>query len=199
MGNYSELYFAGKKAPPKRGELSNDSPYLLSKYHVPLLWLALFDPKDIVDIPVDGGEDVNPYLVKARDEAVVMLTSREPWLLSNFKNLKSLWVSQFKAVLEGADFDYVHLDTSDIGSMVGSGEEWKSLLGKILRMFSEQVPQEASPGLFGRLFAKPKEQTSWDVFNQRLGSAFNGDRGAQPWPYCGASGTDETMPWECDL
>jgi len=177
MGDYSHLFFTNSKIPPKRGELADASTYLLINRQVPLLWLALFNPNDILTIPSDDGEDCDPYLVKERKQAIVTLDSRETWLLANFENLKPHWILQFKAVLEKTEFLYVWLDTREIGSMIGTGKEWKVTLEKILEIFSNPP--------------------NWVVFNKILGD-YKGIQSTEPWPYAGASGTDDPMPWESD-
>jgi hypothetical protein len=75
MGSYSELYFSGVRGRPGRGTLSNDSPYLLSKYHLPILWLGLFDARDIEDdAHSQEPTDVWPY--KRTEAAAALLGSR---------------------------------------------------------------------------------------------------------------------------
>lgn len=199
MGCFSYLYLANTESPLKPGELNEDSPYLLSKYHVPLFWLALFEPTDVRGIPTEDGEDIDPYLVRNRKRACALLESRGPWLVENFRGIKPLWLSQFRAVLEAPAFHYVHVDSSEVGSMMGTGEEWRSALEEMLGIFSVAPPEASPSGFFGRLFGGPMERSSWNVFNRMLGPAFNGDQGNEPWPYCGASGTDESMSWERDL
>ncbi|MGE8441401.1 MAG: hypothetical protein ACN6OS_07410 [Comamonas testosteroni] len=47
MSDDSELYFLEHENRPTRTELeSNSSPYLLSEWHLPIVWVALFQPWD---------------------------------------------------------------------------------------------------------------------------------------------------------
>jgi hypothetical protein len=197
MGHYSELYFSNTRSRPKRGEFSADSPHLLSKYHVPLLWLALFEPRDIVLIAQEEDDDRWPYLVKTRTEALQLLASREQAIVTRFPSLKREWLAQFKALLERSPFEYVHLDTSDVGSMVCSGEEWHSKLQSMLSIFSNE-PSSPQPSFLGKLLRRPSAIDGWAIFNSMLGPAFEGEAGEKPWPYCGGSGTNELMPWETE-
>ncbi|QNK68965.1 hypothetical protein [Variovorax sp. PAMC26660] len=201
MGDYSELYFSGVKTPPGRGELSDTSPYLLSKYHVPLFWLAMFDGEDIADRrESEEPDDVWPYLAKKRAQAIAMLDTRRPRLISHFPGMDPVWLNQFASMLARTPFEYVHLDTSQIGGMVGTGPEWRQSLETMLGIFEVEPPPPVRQRSFiGRLFRtanEPPPPPSWRLFNASFGGSYTGTRGTQPWPYCGGSGTDEAMPWE---
>src|SRR6185369_212892 len=194
MGSFSELYFSDTRTLPQQGDLSEASPYLLSKYHVPLLWLALFEPKDITVIPEEDGVESRVYLVKDRTEAIRALETREAALLARFPKLKPLWLAQFKTLLEQTPLQYVHADTNEIGGMVGTGTEWQSTLQKMLGIFS--TPSGPAPSFFDKLLGRLRASGSWAVFNKLLGTAFHGSAGDEPWPYCGGSATDVPMAWE---
>ena len=199
MGNYSELYFSEEKTPPTPSQLqSSGSPYLLSKYHIPLLWLALFRSADIVSLKDEDGEEEWPYLVAERESALLLLGTREGFLQSNFPSLDLSWLQLFKSLLEQTPFKYVHVDTSQIGGMVGSGHEWHRELELILGMFS---PAPAPPPTFLEKLLRIQTQSKgreWSLFDKRLGSVFQGASAKEPWAYCGSSGTDDEMAWEDD-
>ena len=161
---------------------------------MPLLWLALFEPKDLLAIPEEDGEDSRVYLVKDRVEAIRTLESREALILARFPKLKPLWLAQFKTLLEQTPLQYVHADTSSVGRMVGTGTEWQSTLEKMLGIFS--TPSGPPPSFFDKLLGSLRASGSWAVFNKLLGPAFHGRGGNEPWPYCGGSATDVPMPWE---
>jgi hypothetical protein len=199
MGSYSELYFSNTRANPGRGGLSNDSPYLLSKYHLPILWLGLFDTPDIDDdAHSQEPTDVWPYLVKQTKEAAVLFGSRWPFLSKHFPALESQWHDQLLSMLRDSRFEYVHLDTHQIGSMVVTGPEWRRELEVMLEMFSSET--SPAQGLLSRLLRKPSPRSpALMLYNMRFGARYDGDRRSEPWAYCGASGTDEAMPWESGL
>jgi hypothetical protein len=179
MGEYSALYLTNDVSLPVRGGLTG-CPYLLSKYHIPLLWLALFSDRDIRDVedPDDGA--LWPYLVKRRQDAVEMLHSRIDVIESAFPGLQRRWVDQFMALLNTSAFGFVHLATSEIGSMSYSGPEWREKLATLLDVFDR-----ASAG-----------NPAWAPLNELFEPAYTGDAAGKPWSYCGGSGTGEEMEWE---
>lgn len=196
MGSYSELYFANSLSSPVSVALAeSDDPYLQAKYHVPLLWLALFEPTDIADSPPEDDATSWPHLAKPTSKASALLLSRQEMLARHFPALQALWVKQFLSMLEGATAKYVHVETSDIGAMVERPAGWRRELRSMLGIFN--VPPTApSTGLIGKLFGLKSTSREWQVFNRRLGSVFDGPDGVESWVYCGSSATDEAMPWE---
>ncbi|MET3463767.1 MULTISPECIES: hypothetical protein [Variovorax] len=185
MGSYSEMYFSDVKTPPGRGELSEASPYLLARHHVPILWLALFHTGDIFDVPApDDPDDLYgpwPYMVAQRTRAIATLAARRALLSSRFQDMDPVWLIQFGLMLEQASFEYVHLDTASVGSMIGTGPEWRQSLETLLCIF------EADPSL---------ERQGWHLFNTHYVGAYRGEASKKPWTYCGSSGTNQPMPWE---
>jgi len=200
MGDYSELYFSNARTPPGRGELSEASPYLLSKYHVPLFWFALFSPEDISEHKEsDEPDDVWPYLSKRRVRAMDMFNARRAALMIHFPQIAPLWADQFAALLAQTHFEYVHLDTRQIGGMIHTGPKWRQALETMLDIFESAPPPAPVPRSFlGRLFRTPEPPGSpgWYLFKTHFSGSYAGTRGAEPWPYCGSSGTDNPMPWE---
>jgi len=198
MGNYSELYFSDSNEVLPPGALEgSESPYLLAKYHVPILWLALFQPTDIVDKVIEGGETW-PYLVKDKQEAATLLSSREEFLLSNFPFMRPEWLTQFNSLVLQTNLRYVHMDSSDVGTMDGDGpESWRSCLETMLSMFSVETPPKPT-SLLGRLFRRTPTDPGLEL-SLCIGSSYRGKDGKQPWAYCGGSGTNEPMPWEAGL
>ena len=181
MGDYSALYFSDAKTPPGRGELAETSPYLLSKYHVPLFWLAMFDREDFSERKEsDDPDEIWPYLAKKTIQAMASLEARRATLLSDFPRIDPIWLDQFVSLLAQTDFDYVHLDTRQIGGMNFTGPEWRESLESMLGIFE----------------TGPASQAGWRAFNSSFFSAYSGTNGTEPWSYCGASGTEELMPWE---
>ena len=78
MGSYSEMYFADFKIPPGRGELSEASPYLLARHHVPILWLALFHAGDIFDVPAPDDPDAMKHSGRERWPFIAARSSSTP-------------------------------------------------------------------------------------------------------------------------
>jgi hypothetical protein len=196
MGDYSELYFANsnRKIADQQGEPG--SPYLLAKYHVPLFWLALFERDDIVDVRDEATGEAWPHLVKARTAAAALFSSRQAFVQSRFPSLRSVWQQQFEQFLLRTPFEYVHVDTSQIGAMIGSASQWRADLETMLGLFSENPSATRRPSFLGKLFYKWAPSPAWELFQMRLGPAFEGANGQEPWPYCGESGTDESVPWQ---
>ena len=196
MGHYSELYFSDSSAQPARGAIGESAhPYLVSKYHVPLLWLALFATTDIVDGVPDDNEEAWPYLVKSKSAALALLSSRGSVLAESFPALKPIWLQQFTSMVQRTGAEYIHLDTSDIGAMADRADSWRLSLEAMLRIFSVP-PFSPAKSLVGRLLGLKNRSREWQVFNRLLGSAFSGADANEPWVYCGASGTDEEFEWE---
>lgn len=197
MGNFSELYFSDNKEVLPPGALEgSDSPYLLAKYHVPILWLALFQPSDLIDRVIDDGETW-PYLVKDRQDAAALLSSRESFLLSNFPLLKPEWLTQFKTLVSQSDFRYVHMDSSDVGTLdPGGPESWRNYHETALGMFSVAAPPKPT-SLLRRLIRRPPPNPGLELC-RGIGSPYRGKEGRQPWRYCGGSATNDAMPWEAD-
>ncbi len=172
------------------------TPYLLSKYHIPLLWLGLFSRNDIRDVEDDYNKGVFwPYLVKRRQDALALLASRVDIIEKAFPGLQRVWLDQFLSLVNGTPLEFVHLDTSAIGGSINVfGATWKKELEAFLSIFDQ--PQKETKGIFNRLFWARQSKPGWAQFNKRFASAYAGDRAYEPWPYCGGSGTEEEMEWE---
>lgn len=177
MSCIAELYLSDSTDVPVPGEVDPESPYLQSpSYQIPALWLALFEPADVVDAQRDDGGEAMPYLVKRRVDAIAVLRRRETRLKHSLPELKPEWFEQFESVLESSDLDYVHMDTSDIGQMAGSWEDWKQSLLDML---------DPLMGVGGEL---PQSWVDQVVPEEASQASFS---------YCGCGG-DDPMPWEDD-
>jgi hypothetical protein len=182
MAAYSSLYFTDSPLPPATGALSDSNePYLQSRYHLPLFWLAMYEQRDLTVLTADENGDAWPYLVKRRLDAIEMLASRESWLDSHFPRLDRAWLNAFQSMLSQNSSDYVHFDTSDIGGMLGSAEDWLPKLSAYLKIFD--VPQD-----------QEDQNESWRIFRQIEGS-FSGASAHESWAFCGTS-DDGNMDWE---
>jgi hypothetical protein len=182
MAAYSSLYFTDSPLPPATGALPDfNEPYLQSRYHLPLFWLAMYEQRDLTVLTADENGEAWPYLVKRRLDAIEMLASRESWLVSHFPTLDRAWLNAFQSMLSQNSSDYVHFDTSDIGGMVGSAEDWLPKLSAYLKIFD--VPQD-----------QEDQNESWRIFRQIEGS-FSGASARESWAFCGTS-DDGNMDWE---
>lgn len=181
MGNYSELFFTDTPHPPERGALdASPDPMLSVKNHLPLLWLALFQAKDIVDLPEDEDGQSWPYLAKPVADALPLLVAREAAIQNAFPALDPVWLDQFKAMLQAASARFVHVDTRDLGCLLDSEEEWRQELALMLGIF--EAPRPASQ--------------EWAAFDRQLGANFEGLRARDAWRYCGSSGGLGKLAWE---
>jgi hypothetical protein len=177
MSCIAELYFSNSTSVPGAGELDPSSPYLQSpSYQIPALWLALFEPKDLLDVQREDGDESFPYAVKRRTDAILVLAQRSEVLRQALPSLRQEWFEQFQVVLESASFEYVHMDTSDIGQMAGSWDAWKESLVSMLQPLVKPNPESLQSWVEAVI---PEESTNMS------------------WSYCG-SGGDEPMPWEDD-
>ena len=195
MGSYSALFFANQRSNPK--ELDSASPYLLSKHQIPIFWLALFNVADLTEIKYEDEEDAWPYLVKSTVDALKLFRCREQWLLTHFPSARPVWLEQFGGLVETASFEFVHLDTNDVGRMNASSPAWRRQLSSVLGIFDE--PRQPAPSFFDRLLRRQNATGSWNTFNWLLGSIYNRPEALEPWPYCGHSGRKNLAPWENDL
>jgi hypothetical protein len=194
MGNYSELYLTNLARKPLRGELESDSPYLLSKYHLPIAWLALFDQSDIQELPIDDSGEKWPYLIRSKESALTLLRLRQQWLSSHFPLLDPQWLSAFINYLDTAPFEYVHLDTSDIGSMGHGGSEWTKEMRTLLGSFADSsLPSTIESPADNNTNA---ELSSWKTYCAFFGNAYASPKCDLPYCYVGGSGRAVSAPWE---
>lgn len=177
MSCIAELYFSNLTNVPGAGELDPSSPCLQSpSYQIPALWLALFEPNDLLDVRRGDDDESFPYAVKRRTDAILALARRSEVLKQALPSLRPEWLQHFQAVLESASLEYVHMETSDIGQMAGSWDEWKESLVSMLAPLVKPNPEDLQSWADAVL---PEESRD------------------MPWSYCG-SGGDEPMPWEDD-
>ena len=134
-------------------------------------------------------------------DAIELLASRRKLILDAFPHLRPKWFEQFIGLLSNAAKHYVHIETAQVGSVVCTPDEWNAEMKVMLGLFSERKPTSAhskSPALWRRLFQKPVQHKGWALYLQRVGAIYEGDKKGQSWVYCGASGTDEVLPWEVE-
>lgn len=149
MGMYAILY-GDDLPPPARGELSRDKPfYGQNKWHLPIAWLALFEPQDVWLTPgVEGwpeGDGSVPRISRPRAQALNLLRSRRDWLLRVFPVCEPAWLDAFEGVVETAPCMWLHLDVADFVDDIDE-------LRRMLTMFDESpepLPEFDDPSTFG--------------------------------------------------
>jgi hypothetical protein len=194
VGDYSELYFTDENSAPQPDTPREPSPYLFSNYHVPLFWLALFEPSNIADASYKDVEGIWPYLITTREEAINRFSNREAFIHANFPSCRLQWVEDFKGMIVQSTFKYLHANTQSVGAMFCSGPEWRAEITEMLNLF-DAPPIKKPSNIILRQFFKPKLPAAWKIFNRRFGAAYLGANARESWPYRGNGATDEPTPW----
>jgi hypothetical protein len=215
LGSYTEFWTSNRAGLYAVGEaVDNEAPYLLAKYRLPAVWLALFDVDDMqVFCDLRNKDGLEVHLAGPRDVASRRLARRSDWLLHRFPSLRPEWLAQFQAWLDGLHDAYVHMSTADVACMTFSLEEWAEELPRILRMFDEPLvapaaalePPAPSEGLMrslarwwhgtARAAAAPKQLTGWDRYSRHFVDRDLTDSPAA-WAYLGGNGSDKPVPWD---
>jgi hypothetical protein len=143
VGNFSDLYTLDDEVPRLTSRDRRPARFSrVAKYHLPLLWLALFEVRDLRCHARFDEEDRWPYMVSRVDTAVGLLQSRIPALSAIFgPDVGSLANGLGDALIDGAQSSFVILDTQDIGSMVADGTEWTAEMKKMAHAFQEPPPR----------------------------------------------------------
>lgn len=215
MGNYTEFWASNRPSVQPPGiDLDDHAPYLLAKYRLPAVWLALFDVDDLqVFSDLRDKDSLEVHLASPRDVASRRLAQRSDWLLHRFPSLQPEWLAQFQGWIDGMPEAYVHLATMDVASMSFGAGEWAEELPRILRMFDEppvaepatSEPPAPSGGVL-RSFARwwrgaareasaSKEPTGWDRYSRQFLDPDLADSPAA-WAYLGGNGSDKPVPWD---
>ena len=201
MSDYAQLYIRQSKVAhvsPKQAD--QPSLFLLSAYSIPVFWLALFSPSDIVLARIDPDDDCEwPHLVSALPVSLDRLHERRTGLLSTFGDFVAPWLEQFVGALASSAGDYVHLDTSQIGALAFSGspegaQAWRTQLELLLDGYGEPLPVPRT-GIMARLRGDGLA-AKWQAFYRYgPGRLYEADRRHSVLSYCG-SGGDVVAPWE---
>ena len=184
MSDDSELYFLERETRPARAELDdNSSPYLLSEWHLPIVWLALFQPQDVrIDLTSIQDRD-RAYFATLRDKALSNLEDRKAWIHTAVPHLNVEWIDSFAKLLTLCKLPWVHVQplSFDEDGSAPSIEALKDLL-KIFSCPPNSLGTVSSEGLnlYGAHFARQFDQTEKNIKLISLGS----------------SGTEDLAEWD---
>lgn len=216
MGHYAELWASDHPTVPPPGVfLADDAPYLIVKYRMPAVWLALFDVDDVqVFWELDDHDYPHVHLASPRQAALERLARRADWLQARFPKLQAAWLAQFQSWLAALPQAYVHMATDDIAAMGTGDEEWFDELPRVLRMFDEPLaappPPPVTPappgGLLGSVArwwrggqppvaAAPASLTGWNRYD-RLFRDSSLDESPAAWAFLGGNGSNRPVPWD---
>ncbi|MEJ5152457.1 MULTISPECIES: hypothetical protein [unclassified Comamonas] len=183
MSDDCELYFLERDTRPARAELDgNGSPYLLSEWHLPIVWLALFQPQDArIDLTSIRDGD-RAYFATLRNEALSNLENRKAWIQAAVPNLDVEWLDSFTKFLTTCKLPWVHvqpLSFYEDGS-APSIEALKDLL-KIFSCPPNLLGTASSQGLnlYSAHFASQFDQTEKNIKLISLG--YSGTEDLAEW------------------
>ncbi len=115
MGSYAELWISNEKSPAAEQEAIDG---ILSKWSVPLGWLALFEPSDfILDTQHEEEEDLDVqvlYSFKPAQEAVSLIQERSPNCALVGGESWINGIKFFLAFLEKGGDGYIHVGYSGL-------------------------------------------------------------------------------------
>lgn len=184
MSDDSELYFLERATRPAETELDcNRSPYLLSEWHLPIVWLALFQPQDArTDLTAIRNRD-QAYFATLRIEALSNLNERKVWLQTAVPNLNTVWLDSFANFLSLCELPWVHVQPLpfDEDGSAPSIEALKNLL----KVFS--CPPNSLGTASGR---------SLNLYSAHFASQFDQTAKNIKLISLGASGTEDLTEWE---
>lgn len=189
MSDDSQLYFLDGPARPLQGESDdNGSPYLLAEWHLPIVWLALFNARDIRLDPTSRHDKENPYFAVETQFAISNLEKRKQWIHTAIPDLEPVWLSRFSQFLAETELRWVHMDPVRPFDEEGQrADEW---LASLLMVFDR--PPSCVLG-------KPFDQAhAEDRYHQHFGTAYRHSGLALRISCFGGSGMMEAAPWETD-
>jgi hypothetical protein len=201
MSEYAQLYIRqSKEARLFPEQPDQPSLYLLSTYSIPVFWLALFTPADIVPSRINPDDDVEwPHLVAPLPAALERLVERRTGLVATFGDWIAPWLEQFHATLKASAGAFVHVDTSQIGSLAFSGDAegaraWRPQLELMLDGYNEPLPVPRT-GLAAKLRGEGLSERWRALYLYGPGKIYEEERRRSIFSYCG-SGGDRDTPWE---
>ncbi len=115
MGSYAELWISNEKSPVAEQEPVDG---ILSKWYVPLGWLALFEPKDfILETQYEEKEDKNYHVLfssKPVREAINLIQQRSDYCSQLGGESWAKGLEFFLAFLTNGNASYVHVEYSGL-------------------------------------------------------------------------------------
>jgi hypothetical protein len=201
MSDQAQLYVRqSEQAQLSPKQADQPSLHLLSTYSIPVFWLALFTPKDIILSRVSPDEDYEwPHLVSLLPASLERLLERRAGLISTFGDFIAPWLEQFHAALQVSAGRYVHLDTSQVGALAFSGsaegaQAWRPQLELMLDGYGESLPVPRA-GLMAMLRGEGLTDRWRALYHYGPGKLYENERRHSVFSYCG-SGADQPAPWE---
>ncbi|MDR3002665.1 MAG: hypothetical protein LBV14_00375 [Acidovorax sp.] len=187
MSDDSELYFLERETRPTRSEIdSNNCPYLLSEWHLPIVWLALFQPQDARIDATSIRDGDRAYFAARRHDAISNLEKRRPWIHAAVPGLDEVWLDSFTKFLMACEFSWIHVQPPPFceeGSAPSINE-----LRQLLAIFDTPP---SSRGATAKDMAGDQ-----DLYRTCFPSQFNSAEADIKLISLGASGTDTLMTWE---
>jgi hypothetical protein len=169
MSNFSQLYTIDGEGPNlTAGDRRPSRVRKIAKYHLPLLWLSLFDASCMRRYPLSEEDAPWPYLVSHVDAAVEMLQSRVSLLTAIFSFDVGILANNLGEDLFEGGQAFVILDTHDTGSMVADGAEWTSEVETMMRAFCEPFPRLVQETTGTLRLADKEAGTGWKCYLNRF-------------------------------
>jgi hypothetical protein len=142
MSNQALLYTLDDPQPKLSGRDDRVSRReWVASYHLPVLWLALFDEANLRICDRDGEGDVWPYCVCDTEDALARLQARRPGLVAAFGRRVGWLIHSLAEDLAATGQRFVVLDTWDVGSMVANGPAWADELRAMLRWAGQETSE----------------------------------------------------------
>ena len=163
---------------------------------LPIFWLALFDPTDIVPTSLPSWEEW-PLLICESGKGKERLKCRSEALFSVLHDKARPIYEQFSKVIDSVTAPYIVLDTLDMGMQFrDSPEKWKKHLIQMLGAFDVV---EKEPTFIARLFGMgaSNRDRGWNAYFEGYSGLRAMLKQGRFTPEELAGGSDEEdMPWQ---
>lgn len=195
MGHFAILHSSVRAEPCREKGGGNLDLYLLAKYRLPIFWVALFGPENMLKFAGDDpAEEAWPYLLAPREDCVAQLLKRRTNLFSVLPQIHLPIFEKFIRVLQEVQQPYLHFESDDIAGLSGSTPaEWTSMLREAMAALDARPPEKIRSGL-AALIRGSGLGAGWDELLLQ-----NSIELTKPKPddwYALAGGYYSEMPWE---
>lgn len=198
MSDSSNLYSSGRIAPYIGTEGQEEGLYISQVYGVPIFWLALYEEEEIAMDDLSGEESCcspYPYLVTTAEKAISRLEKRRGNIFSALPASSKDVYEHFLSTLKTVDQKYLHMDSSAVGSMVATPDEWEKELKIMISGFNSPGKIEEANGMLTKLFGKKTAfNPGWSQMLMRNGIDLS--RESEISIYSLAGGRYGEMPWK---